>query len=69
MPEQEPVPNARRRARMTLFVLAVTSVLFLAALGYLVGTMAGWWAWHDWAAIAAGAVFAGTIGFGRLATK
>ncbi|MCM3299993.1 hypothetical protein M4D73_17350 [Streptomyces pseudogriseolus] len=47
----------------------MTSALFLAALGYLVGTMAGWWAWRDWAVVVAAVVFAGTAGFARLATR
>ncbi|MGA5122034.1 hypothetical protein ACPCTK_08095 [Streptomyces pseudogriseolus] len=70
MQEPEQVGNTPRRARNTgLLVFAVTSALFLAALGYLVGTMAGWWAWRDWAVVVAAVVFAGTAGFARLATR
>ncbi|MCX5247138.1 hypothetical protein OG895_18225 [Streptomyces sp. NBC_00201] len=47
----------------------MTSTLFLVALGYLVGSMVGWWAGRDWAIIVAAVVFAGTAGFARLATK
>ncbi|MFH8791664.1 hypothetical protein [Streptomyces sp. NPDC017941] len=47
----------------------MTSMLFLVALGYLVGSMVGWWAGRDWADIVAAVVFAGTVGFARLATK
>ncbi|MFH8445952.1 hypothetical protein ACH4D3_32670 [Streptomyces sp. NPDC018026] len=47
----------------------MTSTLFLVALGYLVGSMAGWWAGRDWAIIVAAVVFAGTAGFARLAAK
>ncbi|MEV8248389.1 hypothetical protein AB0R01_32140 [Streptomyces rochei] len=47
----------------------MTSALFLVALGYLVGSMLGWWAGRDWAIIVAAVVFASTFGFARLATK
>ncbi|WP_167752088.1 hypothetical protein [Streptomyces sp. H23] len=70
MQEPESVRGTPRRAGNTgLLVFAVTSALFLVALGYLVGSMAGWWAGRDWAIIVAAVVFAGTAGFARLAAK
>lgn len=70
MQEPEPVGDTPRRAGNTgLLVFAVTSTLFFVALGYLVGSMVGWWAGRDGAIIVAAVVFAGTAGFARLATK
>ena len=70
MQEPEQVGDTPHRAGNTgLLVFAVTSTLFLVALGYLVGSMVGWWAGRDWAIIVAAVVFAGTVGFARLATK
>lgn len=70
MLEPESVGDTPRRAdNRGVFVFAVTSALFLVALGYLVGSMLGWWAGRDWAIIVAAVVFASTFGFARLATK
>lgn len=67
--ERESVEGTPRRPGKTwLLLFAVACVLTLAACGYFLGLMLGWWAGSDWMTVAAAVVLASVILVGRLHT-
>jgi hypothetical protein len=68
--DRESVEGTPRRPRkIGILVFAVACVLTLAACGYFIGSMLGWWVGSDWLSVAAAVVLGSVIFAGRVYTK